>query len=209
MNSIVAGTRAVIWRRVLDDKSFELATLARLGDGYRLTGQAILAEAGVPMRVDYQITCDRNWYTRAADVRQMLGANVRRLAFVVEGDTWRCNSAAMPALDGCTDIDLGISPSTNALPINRLALAVGETQAIRAAWVRFPECDVVAAGQSYERLEVGSYRYRSLSSDFTALLDVDDLGLPIVYEKIWERIAVADGAAAVKALAAGGAIRAE
>jgi hypothetical protein len=194
--------RAVVWRRVLDDKSFELTTLAKLDDGYRITGHALLAEAGVPMRVDYQILCDQNWYTRAADVCQVLGGDVRRLAFVVEGKAWRCNGAAMPALDGCTDIDLGISPSTNALPINRLGLAVGETKAIRAAWVRFPEFDVVAAGQSYERLEVSSYRYRSLSSDFTALLDVDDLGLPITYEKIWERIAVADGAAAVGALVA-------
>jgi hypothetical protein len=204
MNLKGAGTRAVIWRRVLDDKSFELATVAQSGDGYRLTGQALLAEAGAPMRVDYQIVCDRKWFTRAAVVCQVLGADVRRLQFVVEGGSWRCNGAVVPALEGCTDIDLGISPSTNALPINRLALAVGETKAIRAAWVRFPECDVVAAGQSYERLDAASYRYRSLSSDFTALLDVDDLGLPIVYEKIWERIAVADGAAATEALIAGG-----
>ncbi|HKD21330.1 MAG TPA: putative glycolipid-binding domain-containing protein [Rhizomicrobium sp.] len=196
MNSIGAGTRAVIWRRILDDKSFELATLAPLGDGYRIAGQALLAEAGVPMRVDYQILCDRHWRTRAAEVCQVLGGDMRRLAFVVEGSNWRCNGAAMPELNDCTDIDLGISPSTNALPINRLGLAVGETKAIRAAWVRFPEFDVVAAGQSYERLEGSRYRYRSLSSDFTALLDVDDLGLPIIYEKIWVRIAVADGAAA-------------
>ena len=203
MNAKGSVARAVVWRRILDDKSFELVTLTGAGDGYRITGRALLAEGGLPMRVDYQIDCDRHWNTRAADVCRVLGSEVRRLAFAAEGGDWRCNGEAMSALNGCTDIDLGISPSTNALPINRLGMAVGETRAIRAAWVRFPECDIVPAGQSYERLEVGCFRYRSLSSDFTALLDVDDLGLPITYEKIWERIAVADGAAAVNALLAG------
>jgi len=199
-----SAARAVIWRRIMDDKSFELATLAGTGASYRIRGQAFLAQSDVPMRVEYQIDCDGGWNTRRVDVCRTMGADVRRLVLAAEGGVWRNNGEPMPALDGCSDVDLGISPSTNALPINRLRMAVGETKTIRAAWVRFPECDVIAAEQSYERLDAARYRYKSLSSGFTALLDVDDLGLPISYEKIWERIAVADGTAAVAALGPGG-----
>jgi len=204
MNTIGSLARAVIWRRIMDDKSFELATLAGAGAGYRIRGQAFLAQDGLPMRVEYQIDCDSGWNTRRVDVCRTMGSDVRRLVLAAEGGVWRSNGEPMPALDGCSDVDLGISPSTNALPINRLRMAVGETKVIHAAWVRFPECDVIAAEQSYERVNAARYRYKSLSSGFTALLDVDDLGLPTVYEKIWERIAVSDGAAAVGALGAGG-----
>lgn len=204
MDTNSSAARAVIWRRIMDDKSFELATLGSAGTGPRIAGQAFLAQDGVPMRVDYQIDCDRNWNTRRVDVCRTMGSDVRRLVLAAENGVWRSNGEAMPALDGCSDVDLGISPSTNALPINRLRMAVGETSSIRAAWVRFPECDVTAAEQSYERVDAACYRYKSLSSGFTALLDVDDLGLPIMYGKIWERIAVSNGARAVSALGAGG-----
>jgi len=35
--------------------------------------------------------------------------------------------------------DLGITPATNALPINRLRIPVGESRKMRAAWVQFPQ----------------------------------------------------------------------
>lgn len=37
------------------------------------------------------------------------------------------NGVDCPAVAGCTDIDLGFSPSTNLLPIRRLSLEVGDT----------------------------------------------------------------------------------
>ncbi|MBV8969881.1 MAG: putative glycolipid-binding domain-containing protein [Verrucomicrobia bacterium] len=191
--------RTVIWRRVMDDKSFELATLSCTGDLHRIAGVLLLAESDTPMRVDYAIDCDRNWDTRTVNVRQTLGEQIQKLVLRVEDGTWYRGDSRAPELSGCTDIDLGISPSTNLLPINRLNLQVGETREILAAWVRFPQCDVIAAPQSYERVETSIYRYRSLSSEFTALLKVDEAGFPIDYEGIWERIACTTGSKSVEA----------
>ena len=50
-------------------------------------------------------------------------------------DEWGADSRAV---DGCRDIDLNFSPSTNVLPIRRLSLDVGDQAAVRAAWLRFP-----------------------------------------------------------------------
>jgi uncharacterized protein len=191
--------RTVVWRRVMDDKSFELATFTRVGNLYRIAGIVLLAESDAPMRVDYTIDCDANWETRMVTVHQVLGEQIQELLLRVEDRTWYRGASRAPELDGCTDIDLSISPSTNALAINRLNLQVGETREIRAAWVRFPQCDVIAAPQSYERVETSLYRYSSLSSDFTALLSVDEAGLPIDYEGIWERIASSAGSKSVEA----------
>ena len=60
---------------------------------------------------------------------------------------WTLNGAAARGLKGCTDVDLGCSPSTNTLQIRRLRLAVGAEDTIKAAWVRFPELDVVVVAE--------------------------------------------------------------
>lgn len=192
--------RTMIWRRLLDDRSFELATVTALGESYRIRGTVLIAESDVASRVEYVIECDAGWQTRDARIRQVLGDEITLLRLTAEHGKWRRNGLPAPELDGCSDIDLGISPSTNALPINRLRICLGESRDIRAAWVQFPRCTVEPAQQSYERLALHRYRYRSLASGFSALIDVDDAGLPVEYSGIWRRLAVTDGAGAARAL---------
>lgn len=191
--------RAVMWRRVLDDKSFELATVSRLADSYRIRGIALISEADAPSRVDYVIECGTDWQTREVDIRQVLGEKLTVLKLAANNGKWQRNGHPAPELDGCTDIDLGISPSTNAIPINRLGIRVGESREIRAAWVVFPQCTVESAQQSYERLAPTRYRYSSVASGFTAVIEVDEVGLPIDYSGIWVRVAAADGMNAARA----------
>jgi hypothetical protein len=86
------------------------------------------------------------------------------------------------------DIDLSLSPITNALPLNRLDIARTGTREIVAAWVRFPQLTVEPAPQRYETIAPSLFRYSSLASGFTATLRVDDLSFPIDYQGIWKRI---------------------
>ena len=97
---------------------------------------------------------------------------------------------SMKALKGCTDVDLGCSPSTNTLPIRRLRLGVGASQKIQAAWLRFPDFTIVKAAQTYTRLDEFTYRYAS--GTFEAELTVDDDGLVAAYAD-WRRTGVAMG----------------
>src|SRR6478752_2249969 len=66
---------------------------------------------------------------------------------------WTVDGAPARALSGCSDVDLGCSPSTNTLPIRRLRLAIGASHSIKAAWIRFPELQIVKAEQTYTRLD--------------------------------------------------------
>jgi hypothetical protein len=93
------------------------------------------------------------------------------------------------ALHGLTDVDLGITPATNTLPIRRLDPAIGESVAVTAAWVRFPELTVESLPQTYTRLAERRYRYESAGGAFVAAIEVDDLGLVIAYEGGWRRVA--------------------
>jgi len=184
-------TRRVTWRRTDEMESDEHATLTLRATGLSLVGTVLGAAAGVPVRVEYRVMADAAGLTTAAHVRDLRGFEQRTLTLERSAKgAWTVNGAQARALRGCTDVDLGCSPSTNTLPIRRLRLAVGVSHTIQAAWVRFPELDVVKAAQTYTRLDEFTYRYES--GTFTAELVVDDEGLVASYAD-WRRTGVAVG----------------
>jgi hypothetical protein len=191
-------TRRVAWRRTDEVLADEHCTLSLRDSGLSLIGTVLGSEGGVPVRIEYRVLADGAGFTTAVHVRDLRGFDQRALTVERSGKgAWTVNGAPAPALKGCTDIDLGCSPSTNTLPIRRLRLADGAVSTIKAAWVRFPELEVVKAAQTYTRLDEFTYRYAS--GDFAADLTVDADGLVASYAA-WERTGLAFGPEASEAL---------
>ena len=173
----------MLWRG--PDGSLERCTLLVNRAGVRLAGTVLAAHDGAPLEVRYAIDLDRRWQTRRAEVRIADGPSL-----LLDSDGrghWAAAGRRVLDLDGCRDVDLEISPSTNTLPIRRLAPAEGRSVAARAAWVRLPSLALEPLDQTYERLTATAYRYRS--GDFTAELEVDGDGLVLRYGDLWEAIA--------------------
>ena len=169
----------------------EHCTLAVRGGGLSLIGTVLGSEGGVPIRIEYRVLADGAGLTSAVHVRDLRGFDQRTLT--VERSTkgvWTVDGVAARTLKGCTDIDLGCSPSTNTLPIRRLRLGVGASSTIQAAWVLFPTLEVVKAAQTYTRLDEFTYRYES--GDFSAELTADEDGLVASYAD-WQRTGFAFG----------------
>jgi hypothetical protein len=184
-------TRRVAWRRSDEVLTDEHCTLTVRDSGLSLVGTVLGAEGGVPVRVEYRVLVDGAGLTLAAHVRDLRGFDAR--AIVLERDpkgNWSVDGTVVKTLKGCTDVDLGCSPSTNTLPIRRLNLGIGASKTIQAAWVRFPELTIVKAAQTYARLDEFTYRYKS--DDFEAELAVDDDGLVAAYSE-WQRTGLAMG----------------
>jgi uncharacterized protein len=181
---------AVIWRRVLDNQSFETCRFIRSQTGVQINGTILAAHEGQPIEICYQISGDPDWKTREVAVQQRYGFVESSLNLSANDKTWyRADQGVLPELAGCTDVDIELTPATNALPINRLNLAIGGSGEIQAAWIRLPTMAVVAARQRYDRLSKNTYGYTSVASGFQAEIEVDRFGLPIRYGNIWQRIA--------------------
>ena len=184
-------TRRVAWRRSDEVEVDEHCTLTLRDTGLSLVGTVLGAEGGLPVRIEYRVLADRAGMTTAAHVRDLRGFETRTIALERNAKgSWTVDGAAARALKGCTDVDLGCSPSTNTLPIRRLRLAIGTSQTIQAAWVRFPELTVIKAAQTYTRLDEFTYRYAS--GTFEADLTVDDDGL-VGGDADWRRTGFAFG----------------
>ncbi len=176
------------WRR-LDVPGHEDARLEETAGGWRLAGELQVEEAGVAAQLNYVIDCERDWRTRRALITGTASGAPVRFDFGADGlGHWTLNGAALPLVEGALDIDLGFTPATNLLPIRRLALEVGNSAAVRTAWLRFPELHVELLEQSYTREAQRVFRYRALvdGAPFEARLDTDDFGRVLVYEGLWQ-----------------------
>lgn len=183
--------RRVAWRRSDETETDEHCTLSVRDAGLSLVGTVLGSDGGVPIRVEYRVLADGAGLTTAAHVRHFRGFEQRTMTATRDAKGgWTVDGQVVRALRGCTDVDLGCSPSTNTLPIRRLQLGIGRSQTIKAAWVRFPELVVEKAAQTYTRLD--EFTYRFASGDFEAELTVDDEGLVGAYAD-WRRTAVAMG----------------
>lgn len=142
----------------------------------------------------YLVRTDPTFTTREVRVSYVAG-----LSLHVEADGqghWRdvIGNRALPLLDGCLDVDIGVTPATNTLPIKRLRLREQERKDIVVAYVPLPsevETDFLPrrADQRYTCLVPGRlYRYEGLFRSFTAELEVDEFGLVCDYPDTFRRI---------------------
>jgi len=174
------------WMQSTGIERFELFRL--LGE-WMLRGTIVVASAKAgPAEARYEIVCDDSWQTRRADISLRDGTAERSLQVTVEDGQWYVNGRMTESLEGCRDIDLEWSPSTNTIPIRRLRLPIGETSGpLLAAWVRFPDLTLQPLPQEYERISELHYRYSSNGGKFVAEIVVDAEGLVLNYEGLWRR----------------------
>ncbi len=183
---------SVFWRP-LDEIGLEHLLLSMSDAGIHADGMILQTKAGRgPFRARYRIEAAPDWTMRACDIRVgEPGRPERRLDLRVDGEGhWRDEASGnpLPALDGCREVDIQVSPFTNSLPIGRLKLATGEAHEIRAAYITVPELILSRAPQRYARLAADRYRYEGLGTGFAADLAVDADGLVLDYPGIFQRV---------------------
>jgi hypothetical protein len=169
---------------------FEVVYIESADSAWLVEGYATAVEEEEAWAVEYVIALDESWATRSARVRGRTVAGAREL--LLERDAsgaWIVNGSPAPELDACHDVDLEASAFTNALPVHRLALDVGEEAEAPAAYVRALDLGVEPLEQRYARLSEQRFHYISPAHDFEAELLYDESGLVIDYPGIAVRSA--------------------
>ena len=178
-------TEIIFWRR-LDIPGHEIATLNRINDDWKLSGTALFSYQQNPCKLEYEINCDAQWRTRTAKIIGGIGNKVINIEVSVdENQNWYLNGAKSSTVEGCIDIDLGFSPSTNLLPIRRLSLSVGQKAEVKAAWLPFPTLKFELLPQVYRREGEKIYRYESRGGAFSRQLEVNESGFVTNYPEVW------------------------
>jgi hypothetical protein len=185
--------RCAAWQHREVRDGFEVVFL-RFGDGCRLEGDTAAVEADVAWAVGYDIAVDAGWRTRSARVWGRAASGLHEVSLEADGaGRWRIGDMPAGHLDGCLDVDLESSSLTNAFPVHRLGLEVGELAEAPAAYVRALDLSVERLEQRYLRLdddgERQRYLYTAPAFEFECELSYDEFGLVLEYPGIAVRAA--------------------
>ncbi|MCS5730774.1 putative glycolipid-binding domain-containing protein [Herbiconiux moechotypicola] len=142
--------------------------------------------------VYYRVECDAHWRTRYVSVAETLTRRSIELDVSAEGQWIDDHGDVLSGLLGAADVDIAATPFTNALPVHRLDLEVGESAEIVTAWIDVPALHVHADPQRYTRLAPLLYRYESLDSEFARDIVVDDEGFVVDYPGLFHRLRPAE-----------------
>ncbi len=94
----------------------------------------------------------------------------------------------MPALDGCIDVDLSVSPFPHTLPIRRLGLAPDSSDDVTVVSLDVPSLSFRRARQRYICLGPALYLFESLETGYRAELPVDAAGLVLDHPGLFRRL---------------------
>jgi hypothetical protein len=182
------------WRHLEARDGFEVLFLRREADGYHLDGHTTAVEAGEAWSIRYAITIDASWTTRSARVLGRSATGEHELRLDADGNgAWLLDGADAPQIAGCLDVDLEASAFTNAFPVHRLGLEVGQQAEAPAAYVRAPGLGVERLHQRYARLEDDGERlrcaYEAPRFDYSGELVYDRFGLVLDYPGLAVRVA--------------------
>ena len=144
-----------------------------------LRGGSTFVEEGAGHHIAYTITLASDGSTSTAAIRSL----DRAIWLTRAGDAWLLDGVSRPDLSECPDVDLESSVVTNALPVARLGLDVGESGRALAAWVR-ADLSVERLEQTYTRLDERRYDYVSHYDGFRTVLEYGDDGLIVDYPGI-------------------------
>lgn len=189
MNRLGLSPTTLFWRRS-DVPGLERLELTVSGDGVVAESTVVCLEDG-GFRLDHRWRLTADWRAVSLEVERWgdVGAH-RRIVLERSGDGWLVDGVQRPDLDGAEEPDLSVTPFCNTFPIRRTPAAAGESLTLDTCYVDAAVMTVERSRQRYDRLGPNRLRYVDLgvAAGFEADLEVDDEGLVLRYEHLFERV---------------------
>jgi hypothetical protein len=193
--NLTTQSGAVAWRHDGSGRlGLETTYFLRQNDGgWLFNGSTQATEGDVDWDVGYQLVLDPEWRTRRAAVTLRVGDDTRSVVVTADGaGHWQIDGTDAPHLDGCLDVDLESSVLTNAFPVHRMAMAVGDSAEAPAAYVRVADLAVERLAQRYTRTgddDLGErYDYVAPAFDVHCVVAYDEAGFVRAYPGIALRV---------------------
>lgn len=181
----------LFWRRK-DVEGLERLELAIEPVGVMAASTIICLEAG-GIRLDHRWQLDAEWHTQFVTVERWNSQGHGILRLERAGTGWRVDGWLRPDLEGAEEPDLSLTPFCNTFPIRRTPEGAGASLTLDTALIDGHALTVARSTQRYVRQGPGRLRYvdLGLSRGFEADLVVDDSGLVLRYERLFERVSLA------------------
>jgi hypothetical protein len=136
-------------------------------------------------QVRYIIKLNELWETYYCLVKSQFDNEIKSFEFIKDQNRWSLNGEYFDSFDGCTDVDISLTPFTNSLPINRLKLNPGQEEEVDVIYIDLLEDNIKHVKQKYRRFSSELYKYENIPNDFKAEIKVDKSGFVIDYPQLF------------------------
>jgi hypothetical protein len=175
----------VVWEG-LDARSMECLCWQKDGEFINISSCLSGVTGTVPFGIHYKLEIHTHWVVYKAQVKDLMSDMEIHLESDGKGK-WKRGREPLDIADGCLDLDLGLTPFTNSLPIRRLAWKPGQRQTIQALHIGLPDFTLTRSEQHYTKLSGKSFLFET-GDHFTAELSLDEDQLVIGYPGIAQRV---------------------
>ncbi|WP_334375886.1 putative glycolipid-binding domain-containing protein [Bradyrhizobium sp. AZCC 1719] len=179
----------LFWRRT-DVAGLERLTLHTSADAVLAESTVICVEDG-GFRLDHRWRLTPDWRAQSLDVVRWGGPGGHAHLTLERTDGgWCVNGQRRPDLDGAEEPDLSVTPFCNTFPIRRTPAGARQSLTLDTCFVDGAAMTIQRSRQRYDRLGPDRVRYVDLgvSAGFEAELEVDDRGLVLRYQHLFERV---------------------
>jgi hypothetical protein len=178
----------LFWRRI-DVEGLERLELVIEPDRVSATSTVICLDEG-GFRLDHSWRLGPDWRVQSVTVERWNAQGRGVLRLERAGTDWRVDGAPRPDLEGAEEPDLSVTPFCNTFPIRRTPEAAEESLTLEIAFIDGAALTVARSTQRYIRQAPRRLRYvdLGLSRGFEADLVVDETGLILSYESLFERV---------------------
>ncbi|WP_213286045.1 putative glycolipid-binding domain-containing protein [Bradyrhizobium sp. sGM-13] len=178
----------LFWRRT-DVIGLERLTLSLSADAVLAESTVICMEDG-GFQLDHRWTLTPDWRAQSLDVARWGPTGLSRLNLERTDDGWRVDGQRRADLDGAEEPDLSVTPFCNTFPILRTPAGAGESRTLDTCFVDAATMTVQRSRQRYDRIGPNQIRYVDLgvSAGFEADIEVDNRGLVLRYQHLFERV---------------------
>ena len=169
--------------------SLEYAIIEKRKSEVKIDSSIIISSfKGTSYKIEYHLVLSSNWKFKYADIVVDNEGIQKRIDIIVDRHrNWSLNNQVIERLKWCFDIDLGFTPLTNTLPVNRLEITNRKQANITVAWLEFPSFELRPFNQTYTKLNDNEYLYES-GTDFKATIKINKEGFVTKYQDYWTMI---------------------
>jgi hypothetical protein len=179
----------IFWRRT-DTPGLERLELTIEPERVSAASTVICLEDG-GFRLDHRWRLTQDWRVQSVSVERWGPQGHGVLQLERRGGGWSVDGVRRPDLDGAEEPDLSVTPFCNSFAILKVPQTAGASLTLDTAFIDGPALTVARSRQRYLRQGAGRLRYADLglSGGFEADLLVDEAGLVLHYEHLFERVA--------------------
>lgn len=178
----------LFWRRT-DVVGLERMALRIAADEVVAASTVICVEdGGFELVHRWRLTPD--WRVLSLEVEKNAAAGPKRLKLERTGRGWDVDGIHRAELDGAAEADLSVTPFCNTFPIRRMFAEARQSLTLDTCYVDVASMTVARSRQRYDGLGPNRVRYVDLGlfAGFEAELTVDDRGLVLRYQHLFERV---------------------